>query len=237
MDLSLTPESLQNVVGKFIILLLSIAVHEFGHAFIADRLGDRLPRQQGRVTLNPLAHADLIGTVALPLFSLISSGGTSTGFGWGKPVMTSGGAAYTRRFRMRVSSMFVSLAGPMMNLVFGTFLAGVAVVLYKTDVFTIDQFLGRNTLASMLVAAVWTNYVLMFFNLLPARPLDGGAVLEGLLPDRALRSEWFAQYQRMSLFVAAAFIMVGTLGRVFTWPAEQLLNGVLHVFGLPISLG
>jgi Zn-dependent protease len=234
MDLS--PESLQNVVGKFIILLLSIAVHEFGHAFVADRLGDRLPRQQGRVTLNPLAHADLIGTVALPLFALISSGGASTGFGWGKPVMTSGGAAYTRRFRMRVSSMFVSLAGPMMNLLFGTFIAIVAVILYKTDVFKLDQFLGHNTLASMMISAVWTNYVLMFFNLLPARPLDGGAVLEGLLPDRALRSDLFAQYQRISLFVAAAFIMIGTLAQVFIWPAKQLLNGVLGVLGLPVFM-
>jgi Zn-dependent protease len=235
MDLS--PESLQNVVGKFIILLLSIAVHEFGHAFIADRLGDGLPRQEGRVTLNPLAHADLIGTVALPLFSLLSTGGASIGFGWGKPVMTSGGPGYTRRFRMRVSHMFVSLAGPMMNLLFGTFIAVVACVLYKTGTFTEEQFRGQGTLASMMIAAVWTNYVLMFFNLLPARPLDGGAVLEGLLPDRALRSEMFAQYQRMSLFVAAAFIMIGTLAQVFIWPAKQLLNGVLHVLGLPVSMG
>jgi Zn-dependent protease len=187
------------------------------------------------VTLNPLAHADLLGTVALPLVSLLASGGTSTGFGWGKPVQTLPNA-YTRKLRMRVAHMFVSLAGPMMNLLFGTFIAVVAVVLYKTGVFTEEKFLGHNTLASMLIAAVWTNYVLMFFNLLPARPLDGGAVLEGLLPDRALRSEAFSQYQRMSLFIAAAFIMIPTLRVVFTWPAKQLLNGVLGVLGLPVFM-
>jgi Zn-dependent protease len=231
MDLS--PETLQAVVGKLIILILSIAVHEFGHAFIADRLGDRLPRQQGRVTLNPLAHADPIGTLALPIFSLLASHGTSTGFGWGKPVQTLPNS-YTRKFRMRVGHMFVAFAGPAMNLVFGTFIAIVAAVLYKTGVFKLEQFYMENTLASMTVAAVWTNYVLMFFNLLPARPLDGGAVLEGLLPDRILRSQGFAQYQRMSLFVAAAFIMIGTLAQVFIWPAKQLLNFSMHLFGLPV---
>ena len=235
MDLS--PHALQNVVGKFIILLLSIAVHEFGHAYVADRLGDGLPRQQGRVTLNPFAHADPIGTIALPLFGLLSSGGMSTGFGWGKPVMTSGGPGYTRRFRMRVSHMFVSLAGPGMNLVFGTFIALLTVILYKTGVFKLEQFYGGTTLPSMLVAAAWTNYVLMFFNLLPAKPLDGGAVLEGLLPDRIHRSPGYAQYERISIFVAAAFIMIPTLAQVFTWPAKQLLNGVLHLFGLPLTMG
>jgi Zn-dependent protease len=231
MDLS--PETLQNVVGKFIILLLSIAVHEFGHAFIADRLGDRLPRQQWRVTLNPLAHADPIGTLALPLFSLFASHGLSTGFGWGKPVQTLPNA-YTRKFRMRVSHMFVAFAGPAMNLVFGTLIAVVTVILYKTGVFTFEKFLVPNSLASMLIAAVWTNYVLMFFNLLPAKPLDGGAVLEGLLPDRIHRSAGFAQYEKMSLFIAAAFIMIPTLAQVFVWPAEQLLKGVLNLLGLHI---
>jgi len=231
MDLS--PETLQNVVGKFIILLLSIAVHEFGHAFIADRLGDRLPRQQGRVTLNPLAHADPIGTLALPLFSLFASHGLSTGFGWGKPVQTLPNA-YTRKLSMRVGHMFVAFAGPAMNLVFGTLIAVVTVILYKSGVFPEEKFYVPNSLASMLVAAVWTNYVLMFFNLPPAKPLDGGAVLEGLLPDRIHRSAGFAQYEKMSLFIAAAFIMIPTLARVFTWPAEQLLKGILNLLGLHI---
>ncbi len=229
MDLS--PEVLQSVLGKFIILILSIAVHEFGHAFIADRLGDRLPREQGRVTLNPIAHADPLGTVALPLISLVLSGGASIGFGWGKPVMTQT-AAYTRKFTMRVGHMFVAFAGPAMNFVFGTLIAIVTCILFKSGVFTAESFYVPNTLPAMMLAAVWTNYVLMFFNLIPAKPLDGGAVLEGLLPQSAM--PLYREYERYSFFVAAAFMMIHTLQMAFVWPATQLLIGILHTLGLPV---
>jgi Zn-dependent protease len=227
MDLS--PEVLQAVVGKLIILILSIAVHEFGHAYVADRLGDRLPRQQGRVTLNPFAHADPIGTLALPIFGLLASHGTSTGFGWGKPVMTQPNS-YTRRFHMRTGHMMVAFAGPAMNFLFGTFIAFLVVVLVKTGVFHLTSFYQSTSLPSMMVAAAWTNYVLMFFNLLPARPLDGGAVLEGLLPYRWLPA--YKEYEKYGIFVAAAFIMIPTLSIAFRWPAEQLLNLVMSLIGL-----
>src|SRR5437763_8204532 len=90
MDLNLTPEHLRQIVVSMITLILSIAVHEFGHAFVADRLGDRLPRAQGRVTLNPLAHIDPIGTLLLLLVAIFS--GPAIGsriLGWGRPVQIS----------------------------------------------------------------------------------------------------------------------------------------------------
>src|SRR5262245_28330733 len=111
MGLSLTPEQLQDGVVMMITLILSIAVHEFGHAFVADRLGDRLPRSQGRVTLNPMAHADPIGTIALPALGFLFSGGTALGFGWGRPVQVNP-PAFTRRFTMRTGDVLVSAAGP-----------------------------------------------------------------------------------------------------------------------------
>jgi len=231
MDELLSPQVLPLIVGQLIILILSIAVHEFGHAWVADRLGDRLPRQQGRVTLNPIAHADPIGTLALPIFALIASHGASIGFGWGKPVQTQPNT-YTRRFHMRTGHMMVAFAGPFMNLVFGTLIGVVLYVLVHTGVFPKNPFQSESLLPMMVINAIWTNYVLMFFNLIPARPLDGGAVLEGLLPDRILRSPGFAQYQRYSMFIAAAFMFIPTLAKVFIWPATQMLNFVLRVVGI-----
>src|SRR5262249_41716875 len=147
--------------------LLSICVHEFGHAFIADRLGDDTPRRQGRLTLNPLAHADPIGTLLIPLIGILYVG--MPGFGWGKPVQTIPNR-YTRRFEMRVGHMFVALAGPMMNLLFGTLLAALHVVLMKTHVLTDDR---THLSFQTFFYAVSLNYILFFFNLIPAPPLDG----------------------------------------------------------------
>jgi len=223
MDLS--PEVLQAVVGKLIILILSIAVHEFGHAFIADRLGDRLPRQQGRVTLNPLAHADPIGSILLPVFGLVATAGQAIGFGWGKPVLTQP-ATYSRKFTMRTGHMFVAFAGPAMNFVFGTVIALVIFALVKGHVIDPAAFSRENSLPEMLLTAVWMNYTLLFFNLIPAKPLDGGSVLEGLLPRRWL--PYYHEYERYSLFVAIAFMMIPTLQQAFVWPATQLFKLITH---------
>src|SRR5512140_3800237 len=108
----LGPEEIKHAVVYMIALVLSIAVHEFGHAFVADRLGDRTPRYQGRVTLNPLAHADPIGTFLFPILGMLFSGGVL--FGWGKPVIVNP-VAFTRRFRMKIGHLMVAAAGPVMN--------------------------------------------------------------------------------------------------------------------------
>src|SRR5262245_30008807 len=91
-------------IAWLIALILSIAVHEFAHALVADRLGDRTPRLQGRVTLNPLAHADAIGTLLLPILGIFFGG---TILGWGKPVEVHP-PSFTRRLRMKTSHMLVA---------------------------------------------------------------------------------------------------------------------------------
>ena len=94
-----------------IALILSIAVHEFGHAFAADRLGDGTPRGQGRVSLNPLVHIEVIGTIVMPLVIFFTGAPL---IGWGKPVMINP-HNFTRRFRVKTSHLMVALAGPAMN--------------------------------------------------------------------------------------------------------------------------
>src|SRR5258707_1226562 len=96
-------DKIQHLVVMMITLILSICVHEFGHAWVADRLGDRLPRMQGRVTLNPMAHADPWGTLLIPaVFIWLTNG---IGFGWGKPVQ--------HRTFDRKKRMLIAASGPM----------------------------------------------------------------------------------------------------------------------------
>jgi len=121
-------EFFRNVIVSMIALILSIAVHEFGHAFVADRLGDKLPRSQGRVTLNPIAHMSLLGTVALPLIGLVLGGFV---IGWGKPVMVQP-VSFSRRFRMKTGHLMVAAAGPIMNLLFGMVISIILLVCVRS---------------------------------------------------------------------------------------------------------
>jgi Zn-dependent protease len=222
---ALTTDSIRMIVVQMIVLLLSICVHEWGHAFVADKLGDRLPRSQGRVTLNPMAHADPLGTLMFPLFGLLLTGGASPGFGWGKPVQVNP-TSFTRRFNVRTSHMFVAAAGPAMNIIFGTAILLVTVILARFEVFTGDHY----ELIRGIERAIQMNFILAFFNLIPAPPLDGGTVLAGLLPRRALPA--YEQYAKYGVFVLFAAIIPGSpLKILFVWPAMQLYSFLVGIFG------
>lgn len=155
-----------------IALVLSVAVHEFGHAWAATRLGDSLPRAQGRLTLNPVRHIDPIGTL---LFPIIASVWQVPVLGWGKPVMTNP-MNYTRRISRPTGSMLVALAGPGMNLVMAALVSIILIAGARVGV--IDLTIAQG-IVKYLVAL---NLTLLFFNLLPIPPLDGGAVLAWVLP-------------------------------------------------------
>ena len=173
MDIS--PDQVRRALLALAAFIVSVSVHEFGHAFVADRLGDRLPRTQGRLTLSPLAHIDLIGTIVMPLLGALLPGGYPL-IAWGKPVQTNP-RNYTSRLPRRVGHMLVSLAGPAMNLVLAV---GVSIVFI---------LLGKSGHLSPTVAGILVRYflalniALMFFNLIPLPPLDGAAVLSGFLPE------------------------------------------------------
>ena len=175
-----------------IAFVVSVSIHEFGHAFVADRLGDRIPRLQGRLTLSPLAHIDPIGTLAMPLFGVLSG---LPLIAWGKPVQTNP-ANYTKRFSMTTGHMLVAAAGPVMNLVLAVIVSVVIVVLGKAGV--LPPVVRDGMIQYLLVL----NIVLMFFNLIPLGPLDGAAVLDGVLP-RSLRriSELNRKYGMLVLMV------------------------------------
>lgn len=209
------------IVEYLIIFILSVAVHEFGHAYVADKLGDRTPRSQGRVTLNPAAHADPIGTLLMPVI------GGLTGiplFAWGKPVMVNPNS-FSRKFTMRTGHMFVAFAGPAMNVILALIIATIALVLGRTGIVDVTSPLYVG-----LHRAIVVNFALFVFNLLPTRPLDGYTVVEGLLPYRALPA--WREYGKYGLLVMLAVLFLPGFGRVIAWPAMQLYRGVVFLFGI-----
>ena len=202
---------------------MSVAIHEFGHAFMADRLGDDTPRRQGRVTLNPLAHADPIGTLLLPIVGgIYAASGGMGGFGWGKPVQWNP-SRVDRKWRMATAQILVAIAGPAMNVVLGTIIALVHVILqWKGVALTGDVH-------KILYFAALTNFVLFFFNLVPAPPLDGGHVAEGLMPYKQRTK--FEQYARFGPFVVMAVALIPQLAQIFLIPAQFCTEHVYKLFG------
>jgi Zn-dependent protease len=165
------------LVPLFAILILSLSIHEAAHAWTADRLGDPTARQLGRLTLNPLAHIDWIGTVLFPLIVYV------TGFpyllGWAKPVPVQ----LSRLREPRRDFALVAVAGPISNLLLAL---GCALVLGAWTSSTGTVWSG--SLPTLLLAQmVRLNVLLAVFNLLPVPPLDGGNVLAGFVPEPVAR--------------------------------------------------
>jgi len=174
---------------EFILLfVVSITIHEFAHAFTADRLGDDTPRSQGRVTLNPIDHIDPIGLAAMAISQLIG-----TGIGWGRPVMTN-----PRNFKhVRRDMMIVAFAGPFSNL-----LQAIVMALPLRYGWVQD---GSNA-ERVLLDGVLLNCILLFFNMIPIGPLDGAKVLAGVLHEKD--AEMFERFMRQ--FGIALFILLIT---------------------------
>jgi Zn-dependent protease len=162
------------VVIAFIVLLFSLTVHEMAHAWTADRLGDPTARQLGRVSMNPLVHADPIGTVLFPLIALITNFPI---IGWAKPVPVS----VRHLSHPRRDFMIVAAAGPASNLAMAI-AASLALRLVPVSPFVIGEPNLSAPIAQLLTLAVRLNVLLAVFNMLPIPPLDGGNVLSGLLP-------------------------------------------------------
>lgn len=160
----------------FAVLLFSLTFHEMAHAWTADRLGDPTARRLGRVSLNPIVHADLIGTVVFPLLAII---GNVPIIGWAKPVPV----IIANLRRQRRDYVLVAAAGPASNLVLALVASSILAVLPISPV-VLGQTNVSAPIAALLSFAVGLNVLLAVFNMLPIPPLDGGNVLSGLLPQR-----------------------------------------------------
>jgi Zn-dependent protease len=226
--LDLGPEQIRWIIQAVIILILSICVHEFGHAIIADKLGDSLPRSQGRVSLNPLVHADPIGTVGLPFLAMAFGAGP---LGWGRPVEIMP-HRMTRKLTVRRAHMLVAAAGPLMNLLLAGVIVLVHIILLKTGVIAADLGASKvpSTIHGALSYAAYINLVLMFFNLVPAPPLDGGSVLLGLVPDRTARK--LEPYSVYGPFILMGVIFIPGVSKLFTVPAGWVYEKMADLAGI-----
>jgi Zn-dependent protease len=175
-------------------ILIGITVHEFAHAFSAYRLGDMTPKAQGRVTLNPARHMELLGLVTLVF----------VGFGWGKPVMINPNAFKHRR----IDDIITSVAGVVTNFVVAFLFLFIIRWTVFTPYFTAAGGAGFGlTLAyDILINIVYMNIVLMVFNLLPIPPLDGFNILSEIFDLRRFDwYQWVMQYGGMILLLLIIF--------------------------------
>ncbi|MCM2332425.1 MAG: site-2 protease family protein [Anaeromyxobacteraceae bacterium] len=194
------------------ISILSLSFHEFAHAWSAWRLGDDTASSEGRLTLNPLSHIDLLGTILLPLFSPIP-------FGWAKPVPVDP-ARFRRDVNMSTGMAITAAAGPLSNVL----LAVVAAVLLGLGVrFAPDQVALDSPARFFLVAMVQMNVGLAIFNLIPLPPLDGSRVVAWLLPYR-LQQQWH-QLESFAPFLLVAVFMFG--GRLVRGPINDVIDLLL----------
>jgi Zn-dependent protease len=202
--------SLANVLPSFVILVCSLSFHEAAHAWMANRLGDPTARSAGRLTLNPLAHVDWIGTVLFPLVAMATGAPL---IGWAKPVPVD--FRYLRSPHRDFA--LVALAGPTSNLVLASGLALVRSAIMSTHPLPG----GTADLASdVLVQAVLLNVLLAVFNLIPVPPLDGSNVAIGLLPPEAGRL--FAAMRPWGFIILYALMLSGILWEM-TRPVENLV--------------
>lgn len=199
----------------YIVLLFSLTVHEAAHAWSAFRLGDPTARDLGRVTLNPVAHIDLVGTVLFPLLALAANAPV---LGWAKPVPVD-----LRRLRQwRRDHMLIALAGPVSNLLLALV---AALILRALPPASPQGFSLVEPVAAMCQAGVLVNVILALFNLVPVPPLDGGNVLRGLLRGRV--GQWFDRARPYGFVLLYGLMLSGALWTVIGPPARLLVGWLL----------
>ena len=185
------PNGLLNVLLLVPVFLFSLCVHEFAHGWVASLCGDPTPEESGRLTLHPMAHADLWGTLLIPIICIYNGWPF---IGWAKPVPVD----VTRMKRGRTDMALVAAAGPASNLILAllsTAFLGVRVRL------PLEHNL-METLQTFSVVSIQVNLMLAFFNLIPLPPLDGFNVLQGFLPVRAVVTILrYGQHAHLILFV------------------------------------
>ena len=188
-------------------VLVAATFHEFAHAYVADRLGDPTPRALGRLSLNPLVHLDLLGTLFFVVF----------GFGWARPVPVN-----PRHFAdPRRGMLQVALAGP---------LANVTIAFAVGALLKVPDLPGGPLTQEVLSALIWINVILAIFNLIPIPPLDGSRVLESLLVGRQALT--YSRLQPYGTILLLVLLYSGVVGRIMLPAARWLYHA--STGGLPL---
>ena len=205
-----TIEHLRWGVLELILLIISIGMHEFGHAWAADLRGDPLPRIQGRVTINPFAHTDPLGTILIPAVMIFLSPGFGI-IGWGKPVQISLPNPKTRR----MDDILITLAGPAMNILLCIIFALIGTI---TD--ASHTSVATANLAQFLFLGILLNASLVAFNLIPIPPLDGSrlALRLGIYSE-----EIFETLSRWGFFILLLVINIPGFNYVISFMISPII--------------
>ncbi len=200
--------------------LLAIVCHEAAHAWMANRFGDPTAKSLGRLTLNPVVHYDLVGTVIFPLIGAMMGGAM---FGWAKPVPVD-----SRHFKnVRAGTFWVSFAGPLANII----LTLVSAFLFALLVTKVSPSFSFHTIfGDMLKQSIWINVLLAVFNLIPFPPLDGSKMVSALLDYNQARK--FEELQRFSFVFIFILILTPVLSYIMApaiWVSNVLVNVFIHV--------
>lgn len=211
---------IQTIAIAALPVIFAITLHEAAHGYAARFFGDPTAWQMGRISLNPVRHIDLVGTIIIPAAILLFSGGTFL-FGYAKPVPVD----FTRLRNPKKDMFWVALAGPGANLFMAFCWAAMLKLawLLPSNMFTVP-------LSEMSKIGIIVNCVLMVLNLLPLPPLDGGRIAVSLLPHRAA---WrFAQLERFGLFILLGMLFLGVLDDIMFPLMGLFLLLIKALFGI-----
>ncbi|MDO9011773.1 MAG: site-2 protease family protein [Gallionella sp.] len=209
-----TEQLIQTIAIATIPILFAITLHEAAHGYVARHFGDNTAYQQGRISLNPLRHIDPVGTILLPLLTLVLGGVL---FGWAKPVPVNFSALHNPKKDM----LWVAIAGPASNLLMALGWA----LLFKLSSASPDGYFAE-PLMGMAVIGIKINIVLLVLNLLPLPPLDGGRVAVSLLPHR--QAYQLSRIEPYGMFILIFMAITPMLGWVL-FPLVKLVENFLFI--------
>ena len=214
-------EIIISLFAMVFVVFCTLPIHEYAHALVATKLGDQTARLSGRLTINPLAHLDIIGSLMI-LF---------VGFGYAKPVPVN-----PRNFKNpKVGMALTAIAGPIANIIMAIIFILLKDIVMLVPVKSQFAYVILSAVYTFLYFAAYINIGLAVFNLLPIPPLDGSRILQLLIPDKYYFK--FAQYERYIVIVVFVLIIVGVLDKPLAFLRDGLFEVLEFLIGLPFPKG